>query len=86
MTKLLPSKPLTRETKLMTYDGVLEITLAAGQEGQRQHSTQPETWRQAAGYSPVHRSSLPMKRQQQGAIGSPRAGPRPIPVHTAAAG
>jgi hypothetical protein len=39
MTKLLPSKPLTRETKLMTHDGVLEVTLAAGQEGQRQCST-----------------------------------------------
>jgi hypothetical protein len=39
MTKLLPSKPLTRETKLMTYDGVLEVTVAAGQEGQRQRST-----------------------------------------------
>jgi hypothetical protein len=32
------SKPLTRETRLMTYDGVLEVALAAGQEGERQHS------------------------------------------------
>ncbi|MGA3240812.1 MAG: hypothetical protein ABSG03_31460 [Bryobacteraceae bacterium] len=35
MTKLLPSKPLTRETSLKTYDGVPEVTLPTGREGWR---------------------------------------------------
>ena len=57
ITKLLLSKPLTGETSLMTYDGVLEVTLADGQEGSERRSTAAWSMATSDRLFPVHRSS-----------------------------